>query len=286
MSQLNQVALQKLRQAAEQATTQKKKIIQFPTPVFTCAECKDRGVLDDGTACTCKAGQLQEQFAKEMLENRKKARLRKLEKNFGPMTVPATFQGLTPWTLMEKYGDAAKRNKVEAIKAVAAWAGVNLSTRRQIEPTAKRPGLFLYGEPGTGKSALAWWAVQQRGWGLWIAWNDFLGRVQNEWQGREALIEAAQTAPVLFLDDLGDPYTANGRLTDDRRTILFRIVNYRLANQLPTIITSNINGGNLDIVQVNLERQFDQRIVDRLWELCHFVEMGGANLRRATKKGA
>jgi hypothetical protein len=220
------------------------------------------------------------------LQNVEEARRRRLEREFGPMVIPVQFQGLSPWVLVEQYGDGIKKGKVNAIKAAAAWAGVDLSTRRRIEPTTQRPGLLLYGDPGTGKSALAWWAVQARGWGLWLTWNDLLGKIQNEWEGREALIEAAQNAPVLFLDDLGDPYSTNSRITDDRRTILFRIVNHRLANQLPTIITSNVNGGNLDIVMTNLERQFDERIVDRLFELCHFVEMAGANLRRAPKKVA
>ena len=304
--QVNQVAIQGLHEEAERASQQ-------PTTITTggrrftnfseafqralqeyhsgprCPNCDNERPPPGGPYCECESGQYWRKkhlrWAEEERQAVVEARKRRLEKEFGPMVVPPRFQGLSPWTMVEQYGEGAKKGKVNAIKAAAAWAGVDLATGKVGEPTAERPGLLLYGEPGTGKSGLAWWAVQARGWGLWLTWNDLLGQIQNEWEGREALIEAAQNAPVLFLDDLGDPYSSNGRITDDRRNILFRIINHRLANQLPTIITSNINGGNLNVVMVNLERQFDERIVDRLFELCNLVEMGGANLRRAPKKG-
>jgi len=306
--QVNQVAIRRLHEEAERASKQptvttrgrkestafsiafEKALQEYYYDRPRCPECDHAEPPMGGPYCKCKAGQdwqsLHRRWVEEDRQAVEEARRRRLEREFGPMMVPPQFQGITPWTMVEQYGESAKKGKVNAIKAAAAWAGVDLTTGKVGEPTAQKWGLLLYGDPGTGKSALAWWAVQARGWGLWLTWNDLLGQIQNEWEGREALIEAAQNAPVLFLDDLGDPYSSNGRITDDRRNILFRIINHRLANQLPTIITSNINGGNLNVVMVNLERQFDERIVDRLFELCNLVEMGGANLRRAPKKGA
>jgi hypothetical protein len=317
--QVNQTAIQKLHEEAEQAsqqpqvaTTGGRKFASFSEAFERalqeyyydrprCSACDHAQPPPGGPYCECERGQswkkLYQRWAEEDKQAREAARKRRLEKEFGPMEVPPQFQGLTPWTMNRYIGEITK-DKIDAIKAAAAWCGVVLAgTEEKAEmgqPTAERPGLFLYGKPGTGKSALAWWAVQKRGWGLWLTWNDLLGKIQNEWEGREALIEAAQNAPVLFLDDLGDPYSTNGRVTDDRRNILFRIINHRLIHQLPTIITSNLandvemEGPKANVirtVEAKLIQQFDDRITDRLKELCHFVAMEGANLRTAPKKG-
>ena len=188
------------------------------------------------------------------------ARQRKLEKQFGHMAVPRRFRGLSPATLTA--GELA--GKETAIDAAGRWM------RRETD----KPGLLVYGLPGVGKSALGWWAVPQRGWGLWQTWPEFYKAVQDGYSGgdAEAKVRAAQTVPVLFLDDLGDP-DRQRMATDDQRDILFRVINHRVKEWTPVFVTSNLTGEGLFA-------QFGDRIVSRLLELCEFVEMGGADLRR------
>jgi hypothetical protein len=198
------------------------------------------------------------------------ARQRKLERQFGRMEVPRRFQGLSPATLTA--GELA--GKEAAIDAAERWL------RRETD----KPGLLVFGLPGVGKSALGWWAVPQRGWGLWQTWPELYKTVQEGYSRGDARdkMRTAKDVPVLFLDDLGDPDRVwrddKGKLrsrmaTDDQRDILFELINHRCQRWTPVFVTSNLTGEGLFA-------QFGDRIVSRLLELCEFVEMGGADLRR------
>ena len=59
------------------------------------------------------------------------------------------------------------------------------------------------------------------------------------------LLDIARTVPILILNDLGAPIIRNGHATD------FSILNYRMNEQLPTIITTNLN---FDEIEQHLER--------------------------------
>lgn len=186
-----------------------------------------------------------------------------MEKLYGPcMEVPKRYQGLTPQTL-EALGPKAMEEKRAAIEAATRWA------KGEVE----KPGLLLYGRPGTGKSVLGWWAVPQRGWGLWLTWPELTRKIQSSYRGGdpEAMIEAAQNIPVLFVDDLGDPDRRDME-SNDKRDILFRIVNHRLLNWTPTFITTNLAGSDI-------AEQFGNRIASRLLELCEWRKVGGVDLR-------
>ena len=214
---------------------------------------------------------LEEPFRSQTIAALVLIRRRRLEKQFGRMTVPRRFRDLSPSTLTAE----EIVGKESAIAAAEAWA------RRE----SGKPGLLVWGLPGVGKSVLGWWAVPQRGWGLWQTWPEFYKAVQDGYSSgdAEAKMRAAQAVPVLFLDDLGDPDrvwidregNVCGRMaTDDQRDILFRVVNHRVKEWAPIFITSNLDGAGLMV-------QFGDRIVSRLLEICEFVEMGGMDLRRA-----
>jgi len=177
------------------------------------------------------------------------------------MEVPRRYQGRGPDTLPARF----IKGKEEAIAATRAWVAGH----------TEKPGLLLMGRPGAGKSVLGWWAVPQKGVGLWLTWPDLYRSVQGGYGSGDAnsRLRDASKVPVLFLDDLGDPDMGLNLETKDRRDILFTVVNARLRDWLPTFITSNLSGGGL-------VAQFGDRIVSRLLELCHDVEMGGVDLRR------
>ncbi len=150
-----------------------------------------------------------------------------------------------------------------------------------------RPGLALYGPVGCGKTGLtvavfrAWLEAERAG--LWITWHELIRAIQDTYGDAEAdtnaHVRAAQTAPILVLDDLGDAVRGGGpanparfQTTDDRRDITYAVIDYRHKNFLPTLVTSNLAPDERRV-------QFGARVDDRIRELCHAVRVDGPNLR-------
>jgi DNA replication protein DnaC len=245
------------------------KLIEMAQNIEKCPKCGGGGEFRDGTFCdACEYGRNKARMHARWLEKNEAdveaARQRRMEKLYGPcMEVPKRYQGLTPQTL-EALGPRAMEGKRAAIEAATQWA----------KSEGEKPGLLLYGKPGAGKSVLGWWAVPQRGRGLWLTWPELTRKIQSSYSrdgDSEAMIEAAKNVPVLFLDDLGDPDRRRME-SDDKRDILFQIVNHRLAHLKPTFITTNLDGSEM-------AKQFGDRIADRLAELCEWCEVGGDDLR-------
>ena len=90
--------------------------------------------------------------------------------------------------------------------------------------------------------------------------------------GEQALHTAREEAPdVILLDDFGDKSRTNAE-SDDRRRIIYQLINYRHNNGLPMLITSNLTAAEMSM-------QFGQRTVERIIESCAWVKVGGDNLR-------
>jgi DNA replication protein DnaC len=255
------------------------KLAEIARNIEKCPECGGTGELEDNAFCdACEYGRHKAEMRARWLEKNKAdveaAWRRRMEKLYGPcLEVPKRYQGLTPQTL-EALGPMAMEGKREAIEAATRWANSE----------GDKPGLLLYGKAGRGKSVLGWWAVPQRGWGLWLTWPELTRKIQSSYSrdgNSEAMIEAAQNVPVLFLDDLGDP-DRRGMESNDKRDILFQIVNHRLVHSKPTFITTNLEGSDIAKQfghRIASSKQFGHRIASRLLELCEWCNVGGVDLR-------
>lgn len=108
---------------------------------------------------------------------------------------------------------------------------------------------------------------------VWTKWYDVVREVQDTYgSGDLRVLEVMrryQMARILMLDDIGGFERAN---TEDRRQILYEIIDYRNDRLMPTILTTNLDkSGMID--------QFGERTYNRLIEMCKMVGVAGVNYR-------
>jgi DNA replication protein DnaC len=83
----------------------------------------------------------------------------------------------------------------------------------------------------------------------------------------KATIQRAQQAPFAVLDDIGVRSASEAF-----RSYVHAIVNYRTANGLPTIFTSNLPIEEMAVV-------FDARLYDRMRDMCAVLHFDGTSKR-------
>jgi DNA replication protein DnaC len=83
----------------------------------------------------------------------------------------------------------------------------------------------------------------------------------------KATIQRAQQAPFAVLDDIGVRSASEAF-----RSYVHAIVNYRTANGLPTIFTSNLPIEEMAVV-------FDSRLYDRMRDMCAILHFSGESKR-------
>jgi DNA replication protein DnaC len=198
---------------------------------------------------------------------------RRIDRLFASTGVPVHFRDFTLDSLLSRVGhDPEKRTAIDAVRQFVDNGVV-------LDPITQRykAGIVLSGKFGCGKTGLLTPAlravVAQGKSGLWVEVYDFLGAVQQGYDDGDsnAKLSAAQSADVILLDDLGDVERSRPE-TDDRRRILYQLINYRHNNALPMLITTNCDGEKL-------ANQLGMRTMERIFESCAWIEMGGRNLR-------
>jgi hypothetical protein len=145
-------------------------------------------------------------------------------------------------------------------------------------PASPRRSLVLSGPLGVGKTGMLTPVLQHYlGQGqpaLWIEFYDFCLEMQSGYKDGTASDKpvAARRAPLILLGDVGDVERREPE-SDDKRRILWSVLNARHGEDLPTLVTTNLD-------ERDFRRQFGGRMSDRLWEMAFVVPVGGVNLRR------
>lgn len=141
-----------------------------------------------------------------------------------------------------------------------------------------RNALLLIGGFGTGKTTLAcallkhyMWKYQEEG--LFLKFYQFIRLVQSGYSTglADEALKTAQRAPILVLDDIGELERRVSQ-SEDRKQLLFEVLDHRNDHFLPTILTTN-----LDVK--GLIEQFTERTFQRIMEMCQMVHLEGKNFR-------
>jgi len=159
---------------------------------------------------------------------------------------------------------------------------------RNVKETGNLPakGLYIYGEFGVGKSyvlgAIANELATIKIRSVVVFVPEFLSEIKQAISDNtlQEKVEFVKKAPVLMLDDLG----AETLSTWTRDEILGTILHYRMAEELPTFITSNFNYEGLENHLANSQKGGVEvvkaaRIMERIKAITVPIQLKGANRR-------
>jgi DNA replication protein DnaC len=159
---------------------------------------------------------------------------------------------------------------------------------RNYLPTAKKPGLLIWGPHGCGKTHLAVAALREllsKGYeGAYFDYQTLLDRIAASWNqtagtaDKEAY-ETALDVPILLLDDLGAR-----RAIDWVEDTVTAIITNRCNNNRTLIATTNLplepvamgatEGGSIRNSRT-LPEVIGMRAASRLYEMCRIIDMSG-----------
>lgn len=195
---------------------------------------------------------------------------RRLRSAFTGAGVPDRYAAYTFESFVGLAGnDPGKREAIAAIRAYFDKGAVET-------PAGPRNGIFLFGPSGVGKtgslSPLFVTLLRQGHSGLWIQYNELMAEMRRFEDGMvDERMDACKRVEYLFVDDFGDP-AAQKTATDYARDVVFRIIDHRVSNCKPLLITSNLT-------LADVESLFHARIARRIKTGCATIQMGGRVLQ-------
>lgn len=211
---------------------------------YRCGKCRDTGyVVRKGTAVPCTCGKVRKTLPPKLA----KIYLKDFNLKYYPKEL------IDPQRGKESYHDKAERLLEAAMDFV----------RGVVEKRKNLKGLFITGPIGSGKTQLVSGIYNELKRldqeVLFFVVPDLLEQAKSDLFGEGAgkdVFAKAKKAKVLILDDLGahnyTPWTINQ---------LYTLFNYRMNNNLTTLITTNLSLEEIDY-------KLDERIASRILELC------------------
>ena len=151
----------------------------------------------------------------------------------------------------------------------------------QIIENPKQKGIYLYGNPGTGKSTLMGFLIRELALRKvkcgYIHFPTYLMDIKSSFGQDSNYIDQLKNVDFLVIDDVG----GESATPWSRDEILSSILGYRAQNKKTTCFTS-VYGFN-DIQQYYITKPNEQmrvaRLIDRMKALCNEVALIGSDLR-------
>ena len=215
------------------------------------------------------------------------------------ITIPAPFGAGTYTVRSSSCGceGEAEATRVQArtlrqAELTRAWHGTKVPKRfRDVTPDYNllgqlefSGGLYLHGPKGTGKTTTACKVLkayvsrnQRDGWvsAKFVSVPDFLASMRGTWEEEDAF-EIAAGCKLLVLDDMG-----KGKPTEWAMERLFRLIDRRYNDKIPTIITSQYSLSELGgKCSSNGDVETAEAMVSRIHEMCATVGFNGPDLRQ------
>ena len=139
-----------------------------------------------------------------------------------------------------------------------------------------RRGLYLWGPAGTGKTYAAY-AIKKKIEDLKLSVRlysapEMFDMIRDDYDHKDSmnLERILANRGVLIIDDLGAE-----KASEWVSATLFRIINKRYEDVLPTIITSNLDLGELS-------ERIGDRVPSRIAEMCDIIKLEGDDRRLTT----
>lgn len=193
---------------------------------FRCPLCSDRGILLEGDVaypCSC-------------------MQTKKLENKFRHARISRELMNCRFDKFRFDYYSSESDDQSHRESAIRAFD----ASKNFVAECLKVPhglGIFFTGPVGSGKTYLAASIanelIEARLQVLFIVVPDLLDELRATYKSDANeldLLDAARTIPILILDDLGAH-----NYTEWTRNRIYSIINYRLNEHLPTVITTNLS---------------------------------------------
>lgn len=210
---------------------------------FTCPICHDRGIILEGDIaypCSCMQTRKLENLFRHAKISRELMNCRFDKFRFDYYSLEVTDQ-------------THREGAVKALRAAKSFVNDCLNNPHGL-------GLLFIGPVGSGKTYLAASIANELMESqlkvLFLVVPDLLDELRATYKSEVSeldLLDTARTIPILILDDLGAH-----NYTDWTRNRLYSIINYRLNEQLPTVITSNLS---LDEMEDHIGLRTTSRII-------------------------
>jgi DNA replication protein DnaC len=218
----------------------------------TCPICDGRGIVlqgDSAIACSC--------MEQKRIDNSFK---------YARMSKELQTYSFAQFNLEYYRNSTEPDHYVNAQKALKAAQDFT----EKVQTNPYEIGLLLSGPVGSGKTFLAACIANvllvKQYKVLFLVVPDLLDELRASFSAKSEtseadLLDIARTVPILILDDLGAH-----NYTEWSRNRIYSILNYRMNEQLPTIITTNLNFDEI-------EQHLGERTCSRLLQMCRVFRL-------------